>query len=218
MENKPDRQVRPAIVLPSDEQIDAMEPEDLIAFVASGSVLTAAVLESLARGWRRLEQLGLTPKVRQAIRGPGSQLLLKYLPKIAAGAVLAQTVIQFGGWSLRLVSSLPPDDQRRITAGEPVAVYEREPGGGFTHRLFQVGDLTLQQLQQVFHPDGYIRTEQQQIAYLTQQPPAYKPGKVVRSGDYIIDPKSGTVRIRHSKQTLILDELLVALKAAGVAV
>lgn len=65
---------------------------------------------------------------------------------------------------LRAVSSLTPDEQRKIVDGEPVLVVERN-GDRFDTRMLPAHSLKWHQVKQVF-ADRHLRTEAEQIAYL----------------------------------------------------
>lgn len=167
-----------------------MTTDDLRAELATALGLSARSLLRTAAIWAELERRGedLSP-LRSGI--------MAYLPLIAAGAVLPETVVLFAGSQthLRAVASLPADQQRRIADGEPVPMAVNQ-GGQFTFRLLPVHALTASQVRQVFG-ERCVRSEAEQIALLTAQSPdpAAGPGRPPKRGKATADRKQGLIRV-----------------------
>ena len=91
------------------ERLRTISTEQLRAELAQALGLTARHLLYLAAVWRELERRG--EDLSDLRSGIGV-----YLPAIAAGSVLPETVVRFAGKPtlLRAVAALTPDEQRRL--------------------------------------------------------------------------------------------------------
>lgn len=174
------------------DRIREMDTPALRAELASALGLTARHLLHLATVWAELERRG--EDLSDLRSGIGT-----YLPLIASGAVLPETVVRFAGQPaiLRAVAGLPVDEQRRLAiTGESVPLVVRQ-GDTFTHRMLPVHALTAAQARQVFG-ERRVRTETEQIALLTPSGRAPKLGKPPKRGKLRADPAKGVVRVGHS--------------------
>jgi uncharacterized protein (DUF433 family) len=167
----------------------------------------AAKLLRAAQIWRELTDLG--DDLSDLRSG-----LLVYLPAIAAGTILPETVVRFAGQPtlLRAVTALTPDEQRRLTTDGTVSVVSRV-GDTYSHRPLPVSALTTTQIKQVFASRS-IRTESEQVALLSSPPPRVKPNRPIRRGKIEVDATAGTVRIGNSSAAV--PDVLHALAAAGL--
>src|SRR5262249_19556307 len=135
-----------------------------------------------------------------------------YLPSIAAGTVTAEAVVAFAGQPrvLRAVTTLPPEEQRRLASGGTVPLVVASEKG-YTHRMVPLTALPGRAVSQVFG-ERCIRSETAQIALLSAPAaPLHKSGKVVR-GKIVVDRRMSVVRI--GKAEVSLTEMIGALKAA----
>lgn len=192
------------------EDLKAMDTPALRAELAAALGHTARQLVRLAAIWAELESRG---EDLSALRtGIGT-----YLPGIAAGAVAAEAVVAFAGQKslLRAVTSLPPDEQRRLAAGGtvPMAVTSED---GYTHRMVSLATLPSRAIYQVFG-DRCVRSVPAQIAILSAAPTPWRgDGKPVRRGRITVDRKNGIVRVGRAVAQLA--DVVAAMKAAGVHV
>lgn len=145
------------------DRIKGLPTEALRAELADALGGTARSLLQLATIWRELEARG--EDLSDLRSGIGV-----YLPAIAAGTVLPETVVKYSGQPtlLRAVSALTPDEQRAMLAGGTVPLVVRSEDG-YTHRMLPAHALTATQVRQVFG-ERSIRTEAEQIALLTGAP------------------------------------------------
>ena len=167
-----------------------MTVEQLRGELAAAIAVTSRHLLYLAAVWSELERRGedLT-EIRSGIA--------VYLPLIAAGTVVPEVIIRFAGMqeTLRAVTGLPPDVQRKIANGDPVQLVVRE-GTGYTHRLLPVHSLGVGQLRQVF-ADHHIRSEAEQIAILSRAAPVAKEGRAPARGKARANKAKGVVQVGH---------------------
>lgn len=168
------------------DSIRIMETADLRRELARAIDLTAKHLTYLAAVWAELEKRGED-------LAPLRSGLAVYLPHIAAGTVLPETVIRFAGnvTLLRAAASLPPDQQLKLASGEPVVLAVRQ-GDTFTHRMLPVHALSFEQVRQVFG-ERCIRSEAEQIAILTATEKALKPERSMKYGDFKADRDGGVI-------------------------
>jgi hypothetical protein len=161
----------------------------------------------LAAIWVELERRG---EDMTSLRGG----IGKYLPAIAAGTVLADTVVRFSGHStlLRHVSSLTPEQQRKVLDDGSIDVAERKNGHHDLRRI-PVTALTSAQIRLAF-AERSIRTEAEQVAILYSPAPAWKPRKAFKSGRVTVDRTQETVAIGRSQVSI--QEMMEALKDAGI--
>lgn len=175
------------------DRVRALDTPALRAELAAALGHTARHLLYLAAVWQELERRG---EDLSDLRGG----IGHYLPLIAAGVVIPETVVRFAGQPtvLRAVAGLPPAEQRRlVVTGEPVPLVVRQ-GDAYTHRLLPVHALSAAQARQVFG-DRCVRTETEQVALLTG--PAAgpeKPGRPPKRGRLRADPERGVVRVGQS--------------------
>lgn len=189
------------------DRVRELDTPALRAELAQAIGHTARHLTYLAAVWKELESRG--ENLSDLRTGIGT-----YLPLIASGAVLPETVIAFAGQStlLRAVAALPIEDQRRIANGEPVPVVVKQDGK-FSHRMLPASALPASLVRQVFG-ERKLRTETEQIALLSTTPPAWKPNRPVQRGKVVVDRTAGTVRIGRS--TAAAADVIEALRAAGM--
>lgn len=190
-------------------RLDEMSTDELRAELASALGLTATGLRYLAAVWEKLEKRG--DDLSNLRTGIGV-----YLPAIAAGTVLPETVVGFAGQPLLLkaVADLPPEEQRRLVDGGTVPVVVRQ-GDGYTHRMLPVSGFDARLTRQVFG-NRTIRNESEQIARLTAaaKPPAWKPGRPVKRGKVTVDRGAGVVRI--GRMDAEIEDVVSALRQCGV--
>jgi hypothetical protein len=168
--------------------LSGMTTEALKAELASVLGIAARDLVRLAAVWAELERRG---EDLSALRSG----LLAYLPRIAAGVVLPETVVRFMGQPalLRKIAGLPPDSQRRLTDGDGVLVAERSDSG-WTHRLVPAHRLSASQVWQVFDEKNQcIRTETEQQALLTAPAARQTNRRPSNRGKFKADPEHGVV-------------------------
>ena len=170
-------------------RISTLDTPALRAELAEALGLTARHLLYLAAVWVELERRG--EDLSDLRRG-----IAIYLPAIAIGAVLPETIMAFAGQPrlLSTVSRLSVDQQRHLTAGGTVLVVERR-GDEYTHRQVPIQSLPGKLTAQVFG-DRTIRSEAEQIAYLLPPPPP--PPTTNR------EPKRGKFRADRSKGVILL--------------
>ena len=161
----------------------------------------------LAAIWVELERRG---EDMTALRGG----IGVYLPAIAAGTVLPETVVRFAGHTtlLRAVSSMTPEQQRKVLDDGKVLVAERKNGHHET-RMLPVTALSSAQIRLVF-ADRRIRNETEQVAILYSPAPPWKPRKALKSGRVTVDRTQETVSIGRSQVSI--QEMVDALKDAGI--
>lgn len=181
-----------AITTPPDDAIArlaAMDTPALRAELASALGLTARHLLYLAAVWAELERRG--EDLSDLRTGIGA-----YLPLIAAGAVLPETVVRFAGQPtvLRSVSALPPEEQRRLAAGGGVPIVVRS-GERYEERQLPAHALTASQARLVFG-DRKVRSVAEQVAVLTAAAPKpAKAGAPPRRGKARADREKGVIRV-----------------------
>lgn len=93
--------------------------------------------------------------------------ILPHLRRIATGQLLPEVVVRFAGKPslIAVVGNLPLDDQRRLAAGDSVALIVYADGGGRTVRMMDPLNMTPRQVSQAFARD-HIRHETEQHAIL----------------------------------------------------
>ena len=137
-----------------------------------------------------------------------------YLPAIAAGTVLADTVVRFSGRPqlLKAIAQLTPTHQQELLDKGTVPLVISEHGK-YSHRMLPVHALSSPQIRQVFG-ERTIRTEGEQIAILSRPVVTWKPGKIASRGNVHVDRSAGTVRIGRS--IAAADDIIAALRACGM--
>lgn len=137
-----------------------------------------------------------------------------YLPAIAAGTVLADTVVRFSGRPilLKAIAQLTPEHQQTLLDGGSVPLVVSEQGK-YSYRMIPVHALSSSQIRQVFG-ERAIRTESEQIAILSRPVATWKPGKIANRGKVHADRSAGTVRIGRS--IAAADDVIAALRACGM--
>jgi hypothetical protein len=137
-----------------------------------------------------------------------------YLPAIAAGTVLADTVVRFSGKPqlLKAIAQLTPIHQQTLLDGGTVPLVINEQGK-YSHRMLPAHALSSSQIRQVFG-ERAIRTEAEQIAILSRPVITWKPGKIVSRGKVHVDRGAGTVRIGRS--IAAANDVIAALRACGM--
>jgi len=168
------------------DRLQSLDTPALRAELASALGLTSRHLLYLAAVWSELERRG--EDLSDLRSGIGV-----YLPLIATGQVLPETVVRFAGQPtlLRSVAGLPIPEQRRLADGEPIALVVRQ-GDSYTHRMLPAHALTAAQSRVVFG-DRTIRSEAEQIALLTSALPRDKPGRSPKRGKLRADRERGVV-------------------------
>ena len=172
-------------------QLKEMDTPALRQELANALGMSANSLVYLAAIWTELEKRGEDlSDLRQG--------WWAYIPAIAAGTVLPETVAKFAGRPtlLRAISLLPPNEQRAIVDGKSIEFAVRE-GDQYTHRMLPIHALSPTQSRQVFDErNRTIRTVAEQIAILTGAPrPAAKMYKA---------PKRGSLRANREKNMVML--------------
>lgn len=153
--------------------------EELRALAALGTAqLRAELSRALERTAAHLMRLALIVRVLEERGEDLSDLrlgLLPYLRQIAYGRILPEVVVRFAESPalVRTIAALPPPDQRRLAAGEPVPlVVARE--GGHDIRMADPLRMTAAQIHQVFR-HGRICDESEQL--LTLEGRGRKPAR-----------------------------------------
>jgi hypothetical protein len=184
--------VKPDSLATELSRIKNLTTEELRAELAQSLGLTARHLLHLAAVWKELENRG--EDLSDLRSGIGA-----YLPAIAAGTVLPETVVRYAGQPtlLRAVAALTPHEQHRLAEGGTVPLVVAS-GSGYTPRMLPAHALTAPQVRQVFG-DRSIRNEAEQIALLTAvvDRPA-KPGKSPKRGRVRADRDKRLIRIGRS--------------------
>lgn len=197
-------------IIDDDDTLDAMTTEELLALLVQVSTVSARVLCAWAKIWKKIEKRGV--KLDKYRKG-----LLRLVYLIAEDEIDPGAVECF--YSSRVmdkVVSLPVADQRRLVANPSLPVVERARDGTWTTRLIDVMNMEDAQVRQVFCR-GEIRNEARQIAYLTQQAPPWRPGKVIKVGNVKVD-RNGAGTVIVGRVQMSLADLVEALRKAGVSV
>lgn len=207
METSPQKLLPPILNLETGLDLTTIPSDALRALLAREIGDFAKHLLRLAAIWVELERRG---EDMTSLRGG----IGKYLPAIAAGTVLPDVVVRFAGHAslLRAVSSLTPDQQRKILSDGSVEVAERK-NGHHTVRMLPVAALSSSQIRLVF-ADRQIRTETEQVAILYSPAPKWVPKKPLKTGRVTVDRTQETVAIGRSQVSI--SEMLEALKDAGI--
>lgn len=183
------------------DRIRSLDTPTLRAELAASLGVTARHLVHLAAVWAELERRG--EDLSDLRTGIGV-----YLPAIAAGTVAPEAVVAFAGQPtlLRAVTSLPPDEQKRLASGGTVPVVVRQ-GDAYTHRMLPASALTAGLARQVFG-ERSVRSEAEQIAVLTTAAPRAKADR---------PPKRGKLRADRGKGVLLLGRRQLAVADAVAA-
>ncbi len=192
-------------------EVSKLSTEQLKAELARELGSFANHLIRLAAVWVELERRG--EDLTQLRGGIGV-----YLPAIAAGTVLPETVVRFSGQTtlLRAIAALTPTEQQRILDDGKVLVAERKNGHHETRMLLPVAALSTAQIRLVF-AERSIRNETEQVAILYSPPPQWKPVKKsgrIRAGRITVDRTTEQVLI--GKSAASIEEMLMALRDAGI--
>lgn len=181
-----------------------MTPEQLLAEIVNGLELSADGLRRASRAWAEAARQGMD---LSRFRAP----VFRLLPLIAAGSLMAETVLAFPTQSVkfRKVSALSPGEQRRIASGEPIAVLIPH-GGDYTTRMIPVREMTDNQVKMVFG-HGFVRPPDEQQPYFESPP---NPTRRARRAPVRVEANSRTVFIGSAKADA--DEMIEALKKAGL--
>lgn len=179
---------------------------DLRRELARGLTLVAEQLYRLGLVWVELEQRGEDlSDLRAGLNWT--------LPLIGSGLLAAEAVIAFAGRRsiLREFEGMPLDQQRRLAAGEPVAVVT--PDGPHETELVPVRAIPAARLRTVF-AEGKVLPPGEQRLRLAATRPRRKPSE---GAGYRYRPRydreAGTVAV--GKMTIPLADLLSELAAAA---
>lgn len=211
-----------ALTTPTDEDGDTIFGGFLVEFRQQSA---EQILESMREGLRTttisfirhaaavhvLEEKGIEVARIRAAMGP----VTNYLRMIAAGNLRPSVVCRF--WMnpdlIRRIGRIPGTDQKKLAAGGRVPMVVISPTGGTTVRNTDPGEMTAEQLKQVFAKD-HIRTEQEQAAWLDgQRTEAAKPvGEVF--GPFKLDRIRGGAVFTGKRGDLIDRSTIAALHRA----
>jgi len=195
------------------DQLDAMPTEQLVDAIQRLGELTDFILEQAALIYAVMESRGLRDVFMEAARAIKNGLILKYVPKVAAGLVDAGAAQKFGEKTMRYVGKLPPAKQKALANDERVPVVEPTQDG-LTVRMLTVEEMDMGQVRQVFD-DGVIRTPKEQEKIIARKMPApdWKPGEPVEVNGVVYDPVSRT--FRFGKAVRPVDDVIAVLRQSG---
>ncbi len=139
--------------------------------------------------------------------------LRSYMPGVAGGRIAPETVALLAGRirTLDAVAQLPIQEQRRLTAGEPIAV--RAPDGAVVSR--SLADLTWTEAARVIR-DGRILTPAEQELTLRRMSNSRARRRSGRPPRVAIDGNGLTLRV--GTHEIPMERLLAALRAHGYEV
>jgi hypothetical protein len=200
-----------ALMLEADDltRIQAMDTAALWEELENGFRVTARHLLYLAAVWRELESRGEDlSRLRTGIAA--------YLPLIAGGAVLPETVVRFVGKQhlLRRIAALPGDKQEELLGRGtvPLAVYQ---DGGYTDRFIPLNEVTPSMAKVIFG-DRCIRSLPEQVARLSAPSRPLKPHRPPKRGKLRADRERGVI-LFGKKQLAPADVLAALADLAGSA-
>ena len=183
--------------IPSAPELNNLSTQTLRTELAASISMTARHLQRLAAIWQELERRG--EDLSDLRVG-----LAEYLPRIAAGQLDAQAVVQFAGQRLLLqkIASLPIAEQNRLALGGTVKMLAPTETGQLTEVERPARALTTTQASMVFD-NGRIRTLDEQRGIVeTRRMKGRGPAKPVEKGKLRYDPSIGAFRIgRHTLPT-----------------
>lgn len=205
------------------KRMAGLSVDDLYREFADGLTLSARGIKKMALAWNQLKELG-------AVMPELSGEVAAYLPAVAAGTILAETVWHCGPKKslFNIAAALPVEEQQRYIADhEPVPVAVKE-GDAVTYVMRPITALDSKQHKQVFgwcktdHGKRRIIPADEQVAKLRAEVPRSRGvpiAKHVETADYKITPRSdGTGVIRFKRPgTMLISELVAALRKAGVS-
>lgn len=145
---------------PTMQELAQQSTQQLRSKLAQTLEISARTLGYMAAVWRELESRG--EDLSDLRVG-----LASYLPLIAAGQLDAQAVVQFAGSAtvLRLISTLPIAEQRRLASGEKVEVLSLGEDGTVESVALPVRALTATQAR-IALAAGHVRRPEEQRAML----------------------------------------------------
>lgn len=148
---------------PSDDELDAMNVEQLLDLLSAIRQEILARLAVAAKLFLRLKAKGINLTVQQVP-------MLPYILMVANKKVLPEVVSYFLGRPslFQVIGRLPPDEQRRLAAGGTCTVAVFGPNGEITHTPIGPLNMTQQQVEQVFAED-HVRNLEEQAPFLHQQ-------------------------------------------------
>lgn len=122
---------------------------------------TAEGLRRMAFIWQELKERGALGDLSEEFK---RNEMFAFLPDIADGTLTAEAVLKFGGDShlLRAVKKLVPEAQKGLVETNLVKVVRPSSAGGTETKACRPLDLKVREIQQVFSPEGYIRSPHQQ--------------------------------------------------------
>lgn len=146
--------------VPTAYELGSMSTQTLRAELARSLTHSARTLARLAAIWRELEKRG--EDLSDLRVG-----LAAYLPLIAAGQLDAEVVVRFAGQptTLRLMATLPVEEQRRLAKGAPVPVLTADDDGNYSTMQMPATSLTPAQMRLVLDT-GRVRPVEEQRAVL----------------------------------------------------
>jgi hypothetical protein len=132
--------------------------------------------------------------------------LLPYLRQIAHGQVLPEVLVRFAQspWIVRLVSSLPLPDQKKLADGERIElVFRRDTG--FDKRLVDPLAMTRDQVLLAFDRNR-LRSEEEQVLILEQKKPRRDASRTAKIS---VDKRTNNVRIGRASAPI--DDVVAAI-------
>jgi hypothetical protein len=191
----------------SPSYLSTLSTEKLRELLHQGIGEFANRLMNVAKVWIELERRGEDlSDLRVGLN--------KYLPAIAAGTVLAETVARFScrPTILKAISQLTPSQQQQLIDIGTVRIVIKQ-GDNFTHRMLPLTALTVTQIRQVFG-DRIIRNEVEQLAILESPKSNWTPKLSAKYGKVHADRGTGMVRIGRSMATA--EDVIAALRGCGM--